>query len=246
MSKKSNNNFTGQFPEFTAKNVSGSGFGNFPGASWEPIVLNGKDTKASQKRAMAQNGGMKAYELKEEKPIDAFNQIGTELGMDQAPPSMGIPQNPKSTMNRAGAIDSYLGQIKNSYNDANPVTGSTAVNQSNAKVAATGINYSMNASEAGFEVGNNPQRAVLNRASSFSAMPQGNQKPASTDIDAFQPPSAMVSPQNQGVQMAQNVNQGTSPNPADKTQLTSEGGSKVQAQPDFTNSFIAKVNNRLG
>ena len=45
--------------------------------------------------------------------------------------------------------------------------------------------------------------------------------------------------------MAQNSNPGTSPNPADRSQLTGEGGMKVQATPSFTDSFVANVSQQL-
>ena len=72
-----------------------------------------------------------------------------------------------------------------------------------------------------------------------------NQKPASTDIDMFQPSSAQVNVNKAGVEMAQNSNPGTSPNPADRSQLSGEGGMKVQATPSFTDSFVANVSQQL-
>ena len=232
--------YPGQFPQYTATNINNS-VGSFPGQKWEPVVLNqkgrGKDEKAKE---MGMNAGMKAHEFgKINQPAqDAFSQIGSEMTV--APPS-----NPNKTLNKSGNVNTFLSAVKAEFNDQSRVTASTKDYKFGAQVSALGVNPAANASESGFSVGNDPLRAGFNRSTAMGIVPNRNQKPASTDIDMFQPSSAQVNVNKAGVEMAQNSNPGTSPNPADRSQLSGEGGMKVQATPSFTDSFVANVSQQL-
>ena len=244
MARKASNKgqgYPGQFPEYTATNVNNS-VGSFPGQKWEPVVLNqkgrGKDEKTKE---MGMNAGMKAHEFgKINQPAqDAFSQIGSEMTV--APQSV-----PNKTLNRSGNVNTFLSAVKAEFNDQSKATASVKDYKLGAQVSSLGINPAANASEVGFAVGNDPLRASSNRSFANSIVPNRNQKPASTDIDVFQnPTSAQVNVNSAGVQMAQNTNPGTSPNPADRSQLTGEGGMKVQATPSFSESFEANVSQQL-
>ncbi len=244
MARKASNKgqaYPGQFPEYTATTVNNS-VGSFPGQKWEPVVLNqkgkGKDEKAKE---MGMNAGMKAHEFgKINQPAqDAFSQIGSEMTV--APQSV-----PNKTLNKSGNVNTFLSAVKAEFNDQSRATASTKDYKLGAQISALGVNPAANASEVGFSVGNDPLRSGFNRTTAMGVVPTRNQKPASTDIDVFQnPTSAQVNVNSAGVQMAQNSNPGSSPNPADRSQLTGEGGMKVQATPSFTDSFVANVSQQL-
>ena len=244
MARKASNKgqtYPGQFPEYTATNVNNS-VGSFPGQRWEPVVLNQKGKGINEKTKEAgMNAGMKPHEFgKINQPAqDAFSQIGNEMTV--APQSV-----PNKTLNRSGNVNTFLSAVKAEFNDQSKATASVKDYKLGAQVSSLGINPAANASEVGFAVGNDPLRASSNRSFANSIVPNRNQKPASTDIDVFQnPTSAQVNVNSAGVQMAQNSNPGTSPNPADRSQLTGEGGMKVQATPSFTDSFVANVSQQL-
>jgi len=245
MAKKASNKgqgYPGQFPEYTATNVNNS-VGSFPGQKWEPVVLNQKGRGKNEKaKEMGMNAGMKPHDFGKgvnEPSPDAFAQIGSD--MTKAPYS-----RTDKTLNRSGNVNTFLSAVKAEFNDQSKATASTKDYKLGAQVSAFGVNPARNASEVGFAVGNDPLRAGFNRTTAMGVVPNRNQKPASTDIDVFSnPTSAQVNVNSAGVQMAQNSNPGTSPNPADRSQLAGEGGLKVQATPNFTDSFVANVSQQL-